>query len=56
MTQWRKSRRSESQGDACVEVAALPHGVGVRDSKRPEGGHLVLGGAAFRALLDEMKR
>ncbi|MEV5824079.1 DUF397 domain-containing protein [Spirillospora sp. NPDC052242] len=56
VTRWRKSRRSGSQGDACVEVAALPGGVGVRDSKKPEGGHLVLGAAAFRVLLDELKR
>ncbi|QFG24285.1 DUF397 domain-containing protein [Actinomadura sp. WMMB 499] len=56
MTRWRKSRRSESQGDACVEVAALPAGVGVRDSKAPDGGRLVLTAAAFRVLLDGLKR
>ncbi|WP_084550218.1 DUF397 domain-containing protein [Actinomadura rifamycini] len=53
---WRKSRQSGSQGDACVEVAALPDGVGVRDSKDPGGGYLVLGRVAFRNLLDGLKR
>ncbi|MFV2179251.1 DUF397 domain-containing protein [Actinomadura sp. LOL_016] len=54
---WRKSSRSaEGTSGQCVEVAALPGGVGVRDSKRPEGGRLVLAPAAFRVLLDELKR
>lgn len=56
LIKWRKSQRSGSQGDACVEIAALPGGVGVRDSKQPEGGRLVLAPAAFRVLLDELKR
>lgn len=34
---WRKSRRSGSQGGACVEVADLGAVVGVRDSKHPAG-------------------
>ncbi|MFI0367453.1 DUF397 domain-containing protein [Actinomadura sp. 1N219] len=51
LIQWRKSRRSDSQGDACVEVAPLPSGVGVRDSKNPDGGHLILSPDAFRELL-----
>ncbi|MGH3158408.1 MAG: DUF397 domain-containing protein [Streptosporangiaceae bacterium] len=35
---WRKSRRSSSQGDSCVEVASLPDGgSAVRDSKDTEG-------------------
>lgn len=54
---WRKSSRSaEGTSAQCVEVAPLPGGIGVRDSKKPEGEHLVLGVAAFRALLDELKR
>lgn len=32
---WRKSRRSMSNG-ACTEVAAVPGGVAVRDSRDPD--------------------
>ncbi|GCE01083.1 DUF397 domain-containing protein [Embleya hyalina] len=32
-TTWRKSSYSGTQGDDCVEVAALTSAVGVRDSK-----------------------
>jgi hypothetical protein len=40
---WRKSSRSSNGGDTCVELAKLPKGLlGVRDSKNPDGGHLVL--------------
>ncbi|POM23875.1 hypothetical protein BTM25_25010 [Actinomadura rubteroloni] len=39
--EWRTSSRSRSVGN-CVAVAALPEGVGVRDSKAPEQGHLPL--------------
>ncbi|WP_192758012.1 DUF397 domain-containing protein [Actinomadura algeriensis] len=57
MTRWRKSSRSvEGTSAQCVEVAALSSGVGVRDSRAPEGGHLVLPPAAFRVLLDELER
>ncbi|MGI5419933.1 DUF397 domain-containing protein [Actinomadura luteofluorescens] len=56
LIRWRKSRRSDSQGDACVELASLSGGVGVRDSKAPEAGHLMLDRRDFRALLAELKR
>ncbi|QFG24283.1 DUF397 domain-containing protein [Actinomadura sp. WMMB 499] len=55
LIKWRKARRSGSQGDACVEVAALPGGVGVRDSKDPGGGRLTLTPAAFRRLVEQWK-
>jgi hypothetical protein len=32
---WRKSSYSTSNGGNCVEVAATPHAIAVRDSKAP---------------------
>lgn len=53
---WRKSSHSGGATDeACVELAALPEGVGVRDSKDPEGGRLAVSGDAFGALLRRIK-
>lgn len=37
---WFKSSYSGSGGDNCVEVAAQPHAVLVRDSKDPHVGRL----------------
>ncbi|WP_254716158.1 DUF397 domain-containing protein [Actinomadura sp. WMMB 499] len=47
---WRKSSHSGATGN-CVEVAALPHGVAVRDSKNADGPVIVLAAAALRAAL-----
>jgi hypothetical protein len=53
---WRKASRSTSGNGGCVEVAGnLPGVVAVRDSKRPEGGALVIGRAAFAAFLADLK-
>jgi Domain of unknown function (DUF397) len=37
---WRKSTYSSTNGGNCVEVAAAPRTVAVRDSKDPEGSKL----------------
>jgi hypothetical protein len=47
---WRKSARSNAQGE-CVEIAGnLPGVVALRDSKDPGGPVLVVSPAAFRAF------
>ncbi|GGU99882.1 hypothetical protein GCM10010182_16220 [Actinomadura cremea] len=55
ITNWRKSARSEGHGN-CVELAALPGKVAIRDSKACEAGHLALDRAAFADLLARVKR
>lgn len=52
---WRKARRSNDQGGSCVELAAMTHGVAVRDSKDPDGPGLVLDRGAFRLLVANLK-
>lgn len=39
---WRKSSHSSGSGDDCVEVAACPGTVHVRDSKNKQGPRLAL--------------
>ncbi|WP_089311533.1 DUF397 domain-containing protein [Actinomadura mexicana] len=53
---WRKASRSNDQGGACIELAALVEGVGVRDSKDPDGPRILLDPTAFRALLTGLKQ
>ncbi|QSB07170.1 DUF397 domain-containing protein [Natronoglycomyces albus] len=48
---WRKSRRSNDQGGACVFVAVTNNHVGVRDSKQGNDGHpLWISSGDFDAL------
>ncbi|MEU6041487.1 DUF397 domain-containing protein [Actinomadura sp. NPDC047616] len=50
-TVWRKSARS-GNGNNCVEVAApVPGLIGVRDSKNPDGGHLLLARDAWAVFV-----
>lgn len=57
MIQWRKSSYSGGlNDDACVELARFPDGIGIRDSKHPEGGRLEVPREAFAALLAQVKR
>ncbi len=53
--QWRKSSYSGS-GNNCVEVASMAAAVAVRDSKNPDGGHLVFGVKDWEAFLSGIKR
>lgn len=57
--QWRKSTHSSGVNDEdCVELGRLAPGVGigVRDSKDPDGGHLSLTVAQFAGLIEQLKR
>ena len=48
---FRKSSYSQPHGGNCVEVADLPAGAAVRDSKHPDAGHLPFPAVEWSALL-----
>jgi hypothetical protein len=53
---WRKSSHSsDGTSSQCVEVAKIEHTIGVRDSKRPEDGHLALTTAQFANRVQHIK-
>ncbi|REE95764.1 DUF397 domain-containing protein [Thermomonospora umbrina] len=53
---WRKSSRStQGTSSECVEVAPLAQGIGVRDSKHPNAGHLAVTAEEFAALVQRIK-
>ncbi|MGW0336581.1 DUF397 domain-containing protein [Streptomyces sp. NPDC003011] len=53
---WRKSTYSGGgDGDACVEIATLPTGIAVRDSKVPDRATLLFPAPAFTALTGHLK-
>jgi len=55
--QWRKSTHSSGVNDVhCVELGQLSSGIGVRDSKNPDGGHLTLTTAEFTDLIKQLKQ
>jgi hypothetical protein len=57
--QWRKSTHSSGVNDEdCIELGRLSPeaGIGVRDSKDPDGGHLTLSPAQFAELIEQVKR
>ncbi|WP_416984606.1 DUF397 domain-containing protein [Streptomyces sp. T028] len=50
-SKWRKSSYSGDQGGECVEIAATPSAIAVRDSKNPAGPMLALRPAVFSTFL-----
>lgn len=55
MTAWRKSSHSGTNQSACLEVAVLPNGIGLRNSKSPAAGHLTASPHCFAALLQRIR-
>ncbi len=53
---WRKSSYSTNPQGECVEVAALPGGVAVRDSKDPNGPVLRFTREEWRAFLARVRQ
>ncbi|HWO66436.1 MAG TPA: DUF397 domain-containing protein [Umezawaea sp.] len=51
---WRKSSYSVEGGGNCVEVAPVPHGTAIRDSKNPTGPRLDFPTTAWRAFLTDL--
>ena len=56
MITWRKSSHSDETGGHCVELAALPGAIGIRDSKAPHSGYLALTPQALATLITQAKR
>jgi Domain of unknown function (DUF397) len=52
---WRKSTHSGGNGGDCVEVAQLPHGTVVRDSKDQTGPVLRFAAGEWQAFLSAVK-
>jgi hypothetical protein len=54
---WRKASYSTTNGGGCVEVAQFPaSAVGVRDSKNPDDGHLLVPAHEWSAFIQGLKR
>lgn len=53
---FKKSSYSSAQSQNCVEVAGLPRGAAVRDSKNPAKGHLPFPAAEWDAFLSVARR
>ncbi|MFD0856920.1 DUF397 domain-containing protein [Actinomadura adrarensis] len=54
-TRWRKSSHSAGSGGDCVEIADITQGIAIRDSKDPQGPHLIIHTTAWHSLAREIK-
>ncbi|NEA48170.1 DUF397 domain-containing protein [Streptomyces sp. SID10815] len=54
---WRKSTYSSGgDGDTCVEIAALPARIAIRDSKAPARALLSVPASSFVVFIESIKR
>ncbi|MFJ8950724.1 DUF397 domain-containing protein [Streptomyces sp. NPDC102381] len=51
---WTRSSYSSNEGPDCVEVAASPSTIHVRDSKAPQGARLAFGADEWSRFLSSM--
>lgn len=54
--QWRVSSHSQQGGSTCVEVAALPGRVAIRDTTRRTAGHLAVPATTWSAFVRSVTR
>jgi hypothetical protein len=52
---WRKSSYSGGNGGECVQIAAVPRTVLIRDSKNPDGPELAFGSKTWAAFAAKVK-
>jgi hypothetical protein len=52
---WCKSSYSGGEHGNCVELAAIPDAIGIRDTKNRDAGHLQISKRDFVSLLNEVK-
>ncbi|WP_030903368.1 DUF397 domain-containing protein [Streptomyces sp. NRRL F-5126] len=53
---FKSSHSSSSEGDSCVEIAAAPGAVHVRDSKDADGARLALASGAWARFVAHVSR
>ena len=53
--EWRKSSRSNTAGNDCVEVAFAPGATALRDSKNPAGAVLLVSPSEWDALRSALR-
>lgn len=52
---WRKATYSSGSGANCVEVAVMPAGIAIRDSKNPSQPFLAVRAEVFARFIDRIK-
>jgi hypothetical protein len=52
---WRKATYSGGNGGGCVEVAAIPAAIAVRDSKDPDGHKLTFTLPVWQSFIQQVR-